>query len=117
LITMLLDGAMERIARATGHIERGEVAAKGECLSRAVGIIDYLRSSLNSEVDEGRVSANLASLYDYMLQRLTEANLRNDVALLEEVRNLLAEVREAWVSIPPDQRDPARSGIAGGVQS
>lgn len=117
LITMLLDGAMERIARAIGHIERRETARKGECISRAVGIVDYLRSSLDGDMDGGRVSANLESLYDYMLQRLTEANLHNDVALLEEVRNLLGEVRGAWVSIPPEQRDPARAGIAGGAQS
>jgi flagellar protein FliS len=28
LITMLLDGALERVARARGHIERGELPSK-----------------------------------------------------------------------------------------
>ena len=117
LITMLLDGAMERITRAIGHIERREIAAKGESISRTVGIIDYLLSSLDSGIDDGRVSSNLAALYEYMLQRLTEANLLNDPALLEEVRNLLGEVRDAWVAIPPEQRDPARAGISGVARS
>ena len=117
LITMLLDGAMERIARAIGHIERQEVASKGECIGRAAGIVDYLLSSLDTEADEGRVSSNLASLYEYMLRRLTEANLRNDTAVLEEIRQLLGGLRDAWSAIPPEQLDPARRGTRRLVES
>ena len=50
LICMLFDGARERLARAIGHAERGEVAAKGECIGRVVMILDSLQASL----DRGR---------------------------------------------------------------
>ncbi len=113
LITMLFEGAMERISRAIGHLERDEIAAKGECLNRATGIIDHLRHSLNGGAGDGEVAGNLDALYDYMLQRLTEANLRNDSAVMVEVRDLLAQLRDGWVGIPQEQREPAVSGSTG----
>jgi flagellar protein FliS len=47
LIQMLMDGALERIATAKGHMERGEVAAKGEQISWAISIVEGLRVSLD----------------------------------------------------------------------
>ena len=47
LVKMLFDGALERTARAMGHMERGEIALKGECLSRVVGMVGHLRESLD----------------------------------------------------------------------
>jgi flagellar protein FliS len=45
LITLLLDGALERIVQARGHMQRSEVAAKGEAISRCIKIIGGLRDS------------------------------------------------------------------------
>ncbi len=112
LIKMLYDGALERTARAIGHMERGEIALKGECLSRVVGMVGHLRESLDPNVDDGSVAQNLDALYDYILRRVTAANLYNDTAALEEVRKLLGELRDAWSQIPPDQRDPAAAAAA-----
>ena len=112
LIKMLFDSALERTARAMGHMERGEIAPKGESLSRAAGIVEHLRESLDLAVDDGSVAQNLDALYEYILRRITEANLYNDKAAIEEVRKLLGELREAWCQIPPEQRDPATARAA-----
>lgn len=113
LVRMLFDGAMERTARAMGHIERGEIAAKGECLGPVVGIVGHLRDSLVDDVGDGSISRNLDALYDYILRRVTEANLYNDKSALEEVQKLLGELRAGWCAIPPEHRDPARGGASG----
>lgn len=98
LIQMLLDGAIEKVQLARGYMERGEIARKGETVSWAMAIVDGLRSSLDMSRG-GDVAANLDALYDYMLRRLAEANLTNDVSMLDEVVKLLGEIREGWNGI------------------
>lgn len=105
LVGMLLNGALARIAAAAGHMERGEVAAKGESIGSAISIIDGLRSSLNPEAP-GTLAANLAILYDYMIGRLLDANYRNDTAMLDETRTLLAGIKTAWDAIDPQAPMP-----------
>ncbi|QOC21213.1 flagellar export chaperone FliS [Wenzhouxiangella sp. AB-CW3] len=110
LISMLFDGAAEYLMRAIGHTERGEVARKGECLGRVVSIIDTLDASLDHGAGDGSIAANLASLYDYMQRRLTEANFENDAAKMREVHGLITEIRDGWNAIPPEARAQAASG-------
>ena len=99
LIQMLFEGALERIAVARGAMQQGDAAVKGERISRAIDIVEGLRAHLDMERG-GEVAANLESLYEYMARRLMEANLRDDVAALDEVANLLREVKAGWDAIP-----------------
>lgn len=94
LVQMLLDGALERIATAKGHIQRGESARKGEQIGKAISIVDGLRVSLNPEA--GEISANLGDLYTYIGSRLLTANVEDDVSILDEVGDLLREIKSAW---------------------
>lgn len=98
LIQMLIDGAIEKVQLARGYMERREIARKGETISWAMAIIDGLRSSLDMKAG-GDIANNLDALYEYMLRRLTEANVANDVAMLDEVVKLLNELREGWNGI------------------
>ncbi len=102
LITMLFDGALERLARAIGHAERGEVAAKGECIGRVIMILDSLQASLDQAAGDGILAGNLANLYDYMMRRLTEANLHSDPAMMTEVHQLLDGLADAWRAVAPE---------------
>nr|WP_296752660.1 flagellar export chaperone FliS [Thioalkalivibrio sp.] len=106
LVQMLFEGALDRIAIARGAMRQGDVAVKGERISRAITIIDGLRAHLDLERG-GEIAANLRSLYEYMERRLAEANLRDDITILDEVANLLREVKSGWDAIP--QQPSARS--------
>lgn len=108
LITLLMDGALERLVRARAYMERGSVAEKGENISRVMDIISELRGSLDFKVESALVS-QLAALYDYMGNRLLHANLRDDPLALDEVSRLLRQLRDAWVNVPAESRQPARS--------
>ncbi len=112
LVAMLYRGAMDRMSQAIGHCERNEVAAKGECLSRAAAIVDQLRDSLNMEAGDGRLSQRLDDLYEYMVRRITEANFRNDTAMMREVHDLLAELASGWNEIPAEYRQPQAANPA-----
>jgi flagellar protein FliS len=99
LILMLYDGALAAICAARLAISRGEIAAKGESISKAIAIVDGgLKASLDVEAG-GALAKRLADLYDYMLNRLLAANLRNDTTILDEVARLLQELRDAWGQI------------------
>lgn len=98
LIVMLFDGALERIAIAKGAIQRNEIEEKGQKIGRAIAIIDGLRASLNKDLG-GDIANNLDDLYEYMQRRLFEANLKSDIPTLDEVADLLKEIKSAWVSI------------------
>ena len=101
LILKLFDGVLIRLAAARGHIDRREIAAKGEALGKAISIIGGLRGSLN-HIDGGEIAANLEGIYEYCERQLIAANVENDIKLIDEVVGLLREVRAAWVEIPSD---------------
>jgi len=99
LITRMFDGALKRIAQAKGAVQRKETADKGAHLNRAIAIIGGLEACLDHDKG-GDLSNNLASLYEYMSLRLVEANINDDIEKLDEVSQLLLEIRSAWVQIP-----------------
>ncbi len=99
LIVMLMDGALERIASARGAMEHGQVDTRNRLIHRAVDILQELRVSLNIE-SGGEIATNMADLYDYSSQQLVRANLQNRPEMLDEVSQLLRQIRSAWIQIP-----------------
>src|SRR6476469_1487325 len=89
LIVMLFDGAMKALGAAVVNMKANNIAAKGEAISKAILIIESgLRASLDKKAG-GEIAEGLDALYEYMGKRLLLANLKNDVAILEEVPKLL----------------------------
>lgn len=112
LICMLFDGAKTAIGMAKHHMEKGDIPAKGLAISKAINIVENgLKNGLDAKAagptGQGLV-ANLAALYDYVVQRLLQANLRNDPAALEEAEAHLEAIASAWREI-----DPSRSVTQG----
>lgn len=116
LILMLYQGALLAIASAKNQILRKETAVKGASITKAIAIIDEgLKASLDKNAG-GDLAQNLSALYDYMSQRLLIANLKNDVAALDEVSRLLAELKGAWEAIRPSAAPSAQQQDAAAVR-
>lgn len=98
LIQLLMQGGLERLAQARGAIERGQLAERGELISKTIAIVGGLREALNPEAG-GELALNLDRLYAYMTERLLEANRNGDAAILDEVSGLLREVKSGWDAI------------------
>ncbi|GBG13001.1 flagellar protein FliS [Novimethylophilus kurashikiensis] len=99
LISMLYEGAILAIVKAKAYMQNGEVAAKGESISKAMSIINLgLLASLDTSVG-GELAHNLQMLYEYMLRVLLDANIQNDSAKLDEVAVLLRDLKGAWDAI------------------
>ena len=97
LITQMFDGVLTRIAQAKGAIDRGDVATKAEMISKAVSIVGGLEGCLNYK-QGGDLAENLSRLYQYMVITLTEANINDDIAKLNEISGLLLEIKSAGVA-------------------
>ena len=98
LIQLMMERTLAKIGLARSQMAAGQVAEKSENISDAVAIINGLQASLNHDADR-RMSENFDALYAYMMRRLLEANLHNDVGMLDEVSGLLKELKEAWDAI------------------
>ena len=112
LVLMLFEGALVSIASAAHHMRAGDIAAKGDAISKAIEIID---NGLNASLDHrsgGGLAERLGALYEYMSNRLLHANLRNDQAALEEVSGLLRELKGAWEEIGKDTSAVSRTKAA-----
>jgi flagellar secretion chaperone FliS len=101
LVQMLMEGALEKIALAKRSMANKEIASNGENISKAVGIIGGLKSSLNIE-EGGELAENMSHLYDYMANRLVVASLRDDESILDEVASLMVEIKMGWDGIPDE---------------
>ncbi len=99
LVLMLFEGAILAVAASRMHMQTGRTAEKAQAISRAVAIIqDGLMASLDRD-GGGEIAEQLSRLYEYMVVRLTEANIGNHTGPLEEVGRLLAELNDAWQAI------------------
>lgn len=109
LISMLYEGAILAINNAKKAIADNDISAKGTAISKAIAIINEgLNASLDKKVG-GELAKNLESLYEYMSMRLITANLKNDIAMLDEVAYLLNDLKSAWDEI---LQTSTASGIA-----
>lgn len=65
-------------------------------IQKSQAIIAELMTTLNMDLD---VSKNMMALYEYMYARLSEANMKMDVAIVEEVEGLVTEFRDTWKQV------------------
>jgi flagellar protein FliS len=106
LIGMLLEGVLKRLAEAKGAIERSDTATKGTSIGKAISIIGELQGSLR-DTDSHEVAGNLDRLYDYMARTLLQANIESSSAKLNEVAQLIIEIKGGWDAIASEQKSSA----------
>ena len=96
LVTMLFDGVLSALVRARLFMQDNNQQGKGVSLSKAINIIENgLRVSLDEE-SKDELTQNLIALYSYMVRRLLQANLRNDISAVEEAEALMRNIADAW---------------------
>ena len=97
-VAMLIDRAIGSLGEASQAIERGDIQARWTANQRASAIIETLWRTLDLEKG-GEIAANLNRLYNFMLNRLTQVDLKNDPEPAREVMTLLEPLRRSWHEI------------------
>ena len=106
LVVMLCDGALRFMDSARNAIERRDIPARRDALSRALAIISEMQSTLNMERG-GDIAASLDRLYSYATSRLFDAAMHNDTAPVDEVIRIFRTLRDGWASAAAEQREAA----------
>jgi flagellar protein FliS len=113
LLLMLFDGAIRFTHQAIASIAVGDVPQKCEAISRAFSIVSELHGTLDFQVSE-EIAGNLASLYIYILENYSRANIQGESRPLKDVLTVLSTLREGWVGaieeVRRGQTEPAKDG-------
>ncbi|MEK4629841.1 flagellar export chaperone FliS [Solibacillus sp. FSL R7-0682] len=96
LTLMLYNGCLKFLGKAKVAMSNKNIEEKNTNLQKSQAIIAELMSTLNMNVE---ISKQMLPLYEYMNQRLVEANLKNDQAIIEEVESLVTEFRDTWKEV------------------
>lgn len=115
VIQLLMQGALENMAKAKGFIERKDYSGKSTALSKAMAIINSLQSSIDMNAG-GEISNNLHSLYGFMHEYLIVASREMSIEKVQEVMDILLTIKSAWDQIPVADRETAYSMRAKNTQ-
>jgi flagellar secretion chaperone FliS len=96
LTLMLYNGCLKFIGLARTAIEMKNTEEKNKNLLKAQKIIQELMVTLNMDLE---VSKSLMQMYDYINRRLIEANIQNDVKILDEVEDYVLDFRNTWKEV------------------
>lgn len=99
LVAMLLEGALDRVARARGALRNGDRMSKLSNVASAISIVEYLKLSLDLQAG-GPIAERLSALYDFCLGHLAKANGADDPKMLDEVANVLRPIKQGWDEMP-----------------
>ena len=101
VIQMLMAGAIELLIQGKAAMAQGDVSVKGERLGTALDIIINLRACLSMD-EGGDIADNLDAIYDFMIRQVSAANLDNTPEPIDDVIELLREIKSAWDQIPSE---------------
>ncbi|PWK49177.1 flagellar export chaperone FliS [Pleionea mediterranea] len=103
LIQMLMEGALEKMSKAKGFIDRKEYDKKSHHISWAIKIINGLRDSLDADAG-GDLSNNLDDLYEYAIHNLITANQTNNIENVDSAISVIKNIKEGWDGIEDEAK-------------
>ena len=98
LVELLYRGAIEAIDQARACLQQRDIPGRARQINRAYEILAELLISLNKDAG-GELAERLASLYVYIQNLLLRAHAEQAEPPLQEARQLLATLLEAWQQI------------------
>ncbi|MFD0943845.1 flagellar export chaperone FliS [Savagea faecisuis] len=101
LTLMLYNGALKFIEQAKRAINEKNITEKNTAIQKAQAIVTELMITLDRSVP---IAENMLVLYDYVNNRLIEANIHNNVERLDEATEIMTEFRDTWKEVIQIQR-------------
>ncbi len=106
LVVMLYDGCLRFLFQSAYAMREGDRIQSQDRMRRAEAIIDELTVTLDHERG-GEVAGRLQGIYAFCRRHLIEASLEQDPHKIEEVSELLGELREAWSEVVGNEALPS----------
>ena len=116
LVVMLYDGAIRFLGAALRAFEHDDPLdfnlTVHTNITKTQEIIRELNHALDLE-NGGELGQSLTSLYYYFDQRLQEANIKKDRAIIEEILSRISELRDAWSeSLEKQKNSKQQAGLS-----
>jgi flagellar protein FliS len=100
LVQMLLERCVQQIHTSRHYMEKNDIVRKGQCISKAMDIIAYLKLSLNMDDPKAReLSKKMDDVYSFVDSELLQANMTNDPSHLDAALNKILIIKSAWDAI------------------
>lgn len=96
LTLMLYNGCLKFIKQAKKGIEEKNFEMKNTNIQKAQKIIQELMVTIDQDAP---IAKEVMPLYDFINRRLMEANVNNEVAILDEAAELVTEFRDTWKEV------------------
>lgn len=96
LTLMLYEGAIKFCNVAKLGIEQNNIEKANDNIKKCRAIITELRATLNFDYP---VAQDFENVYVYIIQRLADANIQKDAAILDEVLEHLRTMRDTWKEV------------------
>ncbi|MED4905486.1 flagellar export chaperone FliS [Parageobacillus thermoglucosidasius] len=96
LTLMLYNGCLKFLNKAKQAMREGNIQERNTNLQKAQRIIQELMATLNQKYE---IAKQMMIMYEYMNRRLIEANIKNDISIVEEVEGFVAEFRDTWEEV------------------
>lgn len=103
ILLLLYEGAIRFIRHARVAMNEKNIAEKGKNISKATAIISELMATLDFKAG-GDIAVELESLYVFMIDKLIEANIKNEPEGLDVVENLMRTLYVAWKDVIENPR-------------
>lgn len=107
LTLLLYNGAIKFVAESIQALETRDLEKANNSNLRAQDIVREFMATLDMQYE---ISQSLFALYEYMEYRLIQGNLKKDKVQLEEVREMLTELRDTWNEAMKLARIPQAAG-------
>jgi len=98
LVVMLYDGARRFLHQAAAAMREGQIETAHQKIRRAEDIIAHLRETLDHE-QGGQIALRLHSIYTFSLRHLMQARFDRDAGKIDQVSQMLGQLRESWAAI------------------
>ena len=99
LVNMAYDGIVDSLTQALGALESDPKSYDlfNEQVSKAQQIVFALDDGIDEE--HGELSQLLSAFYSFVRQKLIQSNMEKSSESVEEVLNLVNQVREYWLQV------------------
>lgn len=96
LTLMLYDGAIKFCNMAIMCIEKKDIPGANTNIKKTEAILEEFMATLNYKYP---VAQDFKNVYEYLYDRLVQANLKKDTEILNEVLEHLRGMRDTWKEV------------------
>ena len=101
MLTKLYDEVIKQMSGAKICLTEKDLSGVNNALQKAQRILFYLKSTLDFKYE---ISGNLDALYDFFIERIVQANLKKDAAMLDETIPMIEDLRDTFVQADRNAR-------------